>query len=69
MHDMLLSDRPEERATLTARPDASAAQTAYARWGWRKVAEKTNPLPGNPVYDILIKPLTGDGDEVANAPA
>jgi ribosomal protein S18 acetylase RimI-like enzyme len=69
MHDMLLSDRPEERATLTARPDASPAQTAYARWGWRKVAEKTNPLPGNPVYDILIKPLTGDGDEVANAPA
>jgi ribosomal protein S18 acetylase RimI-like enzyme len=57
MHDMLLSDRPEERATLTVRPDADAAQASYAKWGWRKVAQKTNPLPGNPVYDILIRPL------------
>src|SRR5207247_382999 len=57
MHDNLLADRPEERATLTVRPDAQAAQAAYAKWRWRKVAQKTNPLPGDPVYDILIKPL------------
>ncbi len=57
LHDMLLSGRREERASLTARPEAEAAQTAYANWGWRKVGQKTNPLPGDPVYDILIKPL------------
>jgi len=62
MHDLLLRDRPEERATLTARPDAYAAQAAYATWGWRKVAQKTNPLPGDPVYDILIKPLKAGTD-------
>jgi ribosomal protein S18 acetylase RimI-like enzyme len=57
MHDILLSDRTEERATLTARPEAAAAQAAYASWGWQKVGHKTNPLPGNPLYDILVKPL------------
>jgi ribosomal protein S18 acetylase RimI-like enzyme len=64
MHDMLLSHRPEERATLTVRPDAYAAQAAYAKWGWHKVAQKTNPLPGNPVYDILIKPLKGGAERL-----
>ena len=64
MHDMLLSDRPEERATLTARPDAYAAQAAYAKWGWQKVVQKTNPLPGNPVYDILTKPLKGGAERL-----
>jgi ribosomal protein S18 acetylase RimI-like enzyme len=57
LHDMLLTGRPEERATLTARPDAGPAQAAYAKWGWRKVGQKRNPLPGNPLYDILVKPL------------
>jgi hypothetical protein len=33
MHDLLLKDRKEERATLTVLPQADAAQAAYARWG------------------------------------
>ncbi len=57
LHDLLLRDRPEERATLTAHPGAVAAQAAYRRWGWRKVAQTRNPLPGDPVFDILLKPL------------
>ncbi len=43
MHDLLLKDRPEERATLTVLPAASSAQAAYRTWGWRKVAQKTQP--------------------------
>ena len=58
MHDMLLRNRPEQRATLTVLPAALPAQQAYAKWGWRAVAQKRNPLPGSPVFDVLIKELT-----------
>jgi hypothetical protein len=57
MHDMLLSGRSEQRATLTVLPTALPAQRAYAKWGWRAVAQKRNPLPGSPVFDVLIKEL------------
>jgi GNAT superfamily N-acetyltransferase len=56
VHAELLSCRPEQRATLLARPDNAPAQAAYARWGWRKVA-KLKPFPDAPVYDALILPL------------
>lgn len=55
LHDALLADR----ATLTVRPEAEAAQHAYERWGWQEVARKRNPLPGAPIYDVLVKQLNG----------
>ncbi len=57
MHDLLLGNRPEERATLTVLPAATAAQEAYATWGWHKVAQKRNPLPGSPLFDVLLLSL------------
>jgi hypothetical protein len=57
MHELLLSHRKEERATLTVLPQARAAQEAYAMWGWRKVGQKRNPLPGSPVFDVLVRGL------------
>ena len=65
LHDLLLEERPEERATLTVRPDAGPAQHAYESWGWRKVAQKRNPLPGSPIYDVLVKPLREQVDPSA----
>jgi hypothetical protein len=38
-------------------PAAASAQAAYATWGWRKVAQKRNPLPGSPIFDVMIKDL------------
>ena len=61
IHNLVLKDRPEERTTLTVLPAASAAQAAYARWGWQKVAQKRNPLPGSPVFDVLVKALRAGG--------
>jgi GNAT superfamily N-acetyltransferase len=61
LHNMLLRDRPEERATLTVLPAALPAQQAYAKWGWRTVAQKRNPLPSSPVFDVLIKELKASG--------
>lgn len=59
MHDLLLADRTEERATLTVLPAATPAQQAYAKWGWHRVAQKRNPLPGSPVFDVMVKDLLG----------
>jgi hypothetical protein len=57
VHDRLLGDRPEERATMTVLPAAAAAQAAALRWGWHKVGQKRNPLPGAPVFDVMVKAL------------
>lgn len=57
IHARLLQDRHEERATLTVLPAADAAQAAYVEWGWRKVTQKRNPLPGSPVFDVMVRGL------------
>ncbi|WP_329051228.1 GNAT family N-acetyltransferase [Amycolatopsis sp. NBC_01488] len=58
LYDRLLAGRREERATLTVLPAAEPAQRAYAAWGWRRVAQKRNPLPGSPVFDVMVKDFT-----------
>ena len=57
IHTQLLHNRHEERATLTVLPAAMAAQAAYAKWRWHKIAQKRNPLPGSPVFDVMVKKL------------
>jgi GNAT superfamily N-acetyltransferase len=54
---LLLSNRPEERATLTVLPAAVAAQHAFRNWGWRKVARTRDSHPGSAVSDVLITTL------------
>lgn len=58
MHDLLLHNRPEERATLTVLPAAQPARNAYTTWGWQTITQKRNPLPGSPLFDVMIKDLT-----------
>jgi len=53
LHDLILDGRPEERATVTILPGAAAAQAAFKRWGWRRIA-RTN-APGAPVLDVLVR--------------
>jgi len=57
LHDLLLADRPEERAALTVLTAAAAAQHAFHAWGWRKVARTRDPRPGSPVCDVLLVTL------------
>lgn len=59
MHDLLLKHRTEERATLTVLPAAAPAQAAYQKWGWHKVAQKRNPLPGAPLFDLMLRQFGG----------
>jgi GNAT superfamily N-acetyltransferase len=57
LHDLLLADRPEERATAVVLPAAAAAQRAFLDWGWRKVARTRDPVAGSPVADVLLLSL------------
>jgi ribosomal protein S18 acetylase RimI-like enzyme len=57
LHDLLLANRPEERATLTVAPGAIPAQGAFAKWGWRKIARVRATEPDESVADILLTPL------------
>jgi DNA-binding MarR family transcriptional regulator/GNAT superfamily N-acetyltransferase len=54
LHDLVLSNRPEERATLTVLPAATPAQSAFQTWGWRKIARTRDPQQGSPVADVLL---------------
>jgi GNAT superfamily N-acetyltransferase len=55
LHDLILADRAEERATITVLPAAFPAQNAFRKWGWRKIARTQDP--GAPVSDVLITAL------------
>jgi ribosomal protein S18 acetylase RimI-like enzyme len=57
LHDLILENRPEERATLTVRPTAAPAQQAFRSWGWRRVARTRDAEPGSPVSDVLLTAL------------
>jgi GNAT superfamily N-acetyltransferase len=63
LHDLILTGRTEERATLTVLPAATPAQNAFQNWGWRKVARTRDPHPGagsgtgSPVLDVLLTAL------------
>ena len=56
LHDSLLRQRPEERATLFVRPGNAPATSAYRRWGWRKIGE-IQPTPESPHFDAMLLPL------------
>jgi GNAT superfamily N-acetyltransferase len=58
LHDLILADRREERATLTVLPAAAPAQQALQNWGWRKAARTRGPYPGEPVHDVFVIDLT-----------
>jgi ribosomal protein S18 acetylase RimI-like enzyme len=57
LHDLILQDRPEERAALTVPPAATPAQNAFRNWGWRKLARTRGEQPGSLVSDVLVTTL------------
>ncbi len=57
LHDQLLANRPESRATLLVEPDNRIAYRAYIRWGWQRVAQLRPAWPEAPIWDVLILPL------------
>jgi len=60
VHDLILQDRPEERAVLTVLPASTPAQNAFRKWGWHKVARTRGEQPGSPTSDVLVTALRAD---------
>jgi len=58
LHDELLADRNEERATLLADPDNAPAQAAYRNWGWQTVTRLRPGWEHAPTYDVLVKQIS-----------
>lgn len=54
LHDLILSGRPEERATVLVPATATAAQAAFQSWGWRKVARTRPAASGSPASEVLL---------------
>jgi ribosomal protein S18 acetylase RimI-like enzyme len=57
LHQRILGNRPEERATLTVSPGASAAHGALRSWGWTRVARTRDPADPAAVLEIMVIPL------------
>jgi GNAT superfamily N-acetyltransferase len=56
LHDEVLAERTEERATLLVEPENSA-RDIYTHWGWTKIGQQRPGWEGAPIYDSLIFPL------------
>lgn len=54
LHDLILRERSEERATLTVLPAAAPAQNAFKKWGWRKIARTRDTSADGAVLDVLV---------------
>lgn len=61
LHDELLRNRTEQRATLLVEPDNTRAYNAYRKWGWRRVGCLQPSWPEAPRLDVLIHDLPIDG--------
>lgn len=57
LHDYLLSQRSELRATLLVEPDNTRAYRAYLRWGWRKIGQLRPGWENSPTWDALVLDL------------
>lgn len=56
LHDALLENRPESRATLLVLSDNTPACMAYRSWGWYKVGE-LQPFADAPIFDAMMLEL------------
>jgi GNAT superfamily N-acetyltransferase len=56
LHDALLANRSEERATLLVLPDNIPARTAYLSWNWYKLGD-LRPFDDAPTYEAMVLDL------------
>ncbi|MEU8895612.1 GNAT family N-acetyltransferase [Nocardia sp. NPDC048505] len=57
MHDELLGNRAERRATLLVDPLNTRAYQTYVHWGWSRVGVLRPAWPEAPLFDVLIREL------------
>ncbi|MEV0453911.1 GNAT family N-acetyltransferase [Catellatospora methionotrophica] len=57
LHDALMGDRLESRATLLVLAENVAAFSAYQKWGWHRIGQ-LKPFDDAPTYEALVLDLT-----------
>ncbi|SCF34689.1 Acetyltransferase (GNAT) family protein [Micromonospora viridifaciens] len=57
LHNELMSNRSEERATLLVRSGNNAARSAYRAWGWQSVTSLRPAWDKAPLFIVLTRTL------------
>ncbi|NUT34373.1 MAG: GNAT family N-acetyltransferase [Hamadaea sp.] len=61
LHDLLLSSRSEDRATLTVQPAAVDTKRIYEQWGWRMVGQiEGGSTAAAPLFDCYLRDSLAD---------
>lgn len=59
LHDELIGNRTEIRATLLVRPDNTVAQDLYQTLGWGKATKLRPNWENAPTLDVLVRTVAG----------
>jgi GNAT superfamily N-acetyltransferase len=57
LHDALLSERTEERATLLVDQTHPRVHALYVSWGWQTLGDLRPRLPDAPLFHAMLLPL------------
>jgi GNAT superfamily N-acetyltransferase len=60
IHEALLADRTEERATLLVDPTHPRVLALYERWGYRALSDLRPAWPNAPLLTVMLRdPISG----------
>jgi GNAT superfamily N-acetyltransferase len=54
LHDALLKDRPEERATLLVDQEHPKVHSLYESWGWQTLGDLRPRIPDAPLFHAML---------------
>lgn len=57
LHDALLAERPETRATLLVRQTHPKVQALYESWGWHTLGDLRPRIPDAPLFHAMLLDL------------
>ncbi|WP_406390217.1 twin-arginine translocation signal domain-containing protein [Streptomyces sp. NBC_00882] len=57
LHDALLDDRPEERATLLVDQEHPKVHALYESWGWHTLGDLRSRIPDAPLFHAMLLDL------------
>lgn len=57
LHDALLAERTEERATLLVDQEHPKVRALYESWGWHTLGDLRPRLPDAPLFHAMLLPL------------
>ncbi|WP_206439506.1 GNAT family N-acetyltransferase [Streptomyces scabichelini] len=66
LHDELLADRNEGRATLLVRSSHPKVQALYESWGWKSLGQLIPRIENAPKFDAMLLKLPHTGEEAAH---